>query len=71
MRMDCICGDTDAAGYFPFSIVNNANVTTALFDANHINDLGIVTDSGSDSGTLLPIYKIGATVGYVKVYAHT
>ena len=71
MRMDCICADTDAY-YYPFSIVNNANTTTALFDVNdEASDLGLITDVGSDSGKLVPLYKIGATLKYVKIYNHS
>jgi hypothetical protein len=73
MRMQCILVDTDAGGIFPFSINVNGVTTTALFQCNiPATDLGLVTDAGSDNGTLVPFYKdAGGNIGYVKIYAHS
>lgn len=74
MRMDCICADTDAAGYFPFSIVNNANTTTALFQANAISDVGYVSDAGTTNSKTgaVPLFKTSAgTTYYVWIYSGT
>ncbi len=73
MRMAHQCTDTDAAGYFPFSIVSagGLNTTTALFhcSAAAIN-MGAVTDGGSDDGVLVPLYQeAGNNIGYVKIYS--
>jgi len=70
MRAQCICGDNDAAGYFPFSINTSGVTTTALFQCNTpALDLGLVVNAGSDAGNLIPIAKdVGGTVHYVKTY---
>jgi len=72
MRMDCICTHNDASGYYPFSIVNNANTTTALFQCNANTDMGIVSDAGSSRTELCPLLKLpDGTVKYVLLYDHT
>jgi hypothetical protein len=67
-RMQKILGDTDALS-FPFSLnTNNAGIT-ALFDVNTTTDLGIVTNAGTDNGTLIPLARdINGNIIYVKVY---
>jgi len=73
MRADCLLqtnGGAVGATFYPFSIVNNTNITTALIDCNAASsDLGEVTNAGSDLGTLVPLFKDGAKTGYVKIYA--
>jgi len=73
MRMAHQCTDTDAAGYFPFSIVSAAglNTTTALFHTNAAAiNMGAVTNAGSDDGVLVPLYQEGGSnIGYVKIYS--
>jgi len=73
MRADCLLqtnGGAVGAEFYPFSIVNNTNITTALIDCNAASsDLGEVTNAGSDLGTLVPLFKDGAKTGYVKIYS--
>lgn len=73
MRMAHDCAGTDAAGYYPFSIVSagGTNDTTALFECNAAAiNMGAVTDAGSDDGVLVPLYQeAGANIGYVKIYS--
>lgn len=70
MRAQAILGDTDAAGVYPFSINTNNTAITALFDVNNLTDLGLITDAGSDDGTLVPLMKdVNGAVKYVKIYS--
>ena len=70
MRAQVILGDTDAAGVFPFSVNTNNTAITALFDVNNSTDLGLITNAGSDNGTLIPVYKdSNDNIGYVKIYS--
>jgi hypothetical protein len=75
MRMQCLChvnGGVSSTTFYPFSIVNNTNITTALIQCNAASsDLGEVTDNGTDTGKLVPLYKAGSVMGYVKIYTHT
>lgn len=75
MRMQCLCqtnGGVSGTTFFPFSIVNNTNITTALIQCNAASsDLGLISDVGSDTSTLVPLYKDGSGVKYVKIYAHS
>lgn len=60
MRAQCICGDSDAGGYYPFSINTSGITTTAIFQCNTpALDLGLITNAGSDAGTLVPLTKGG------------
>lgn len=67
-RMHKILGDTDGLS-FPFSLnTNNAGIT-ALFDVNTNTDLGIITNAGSDEGTLVPLSRdVNGNIIYVKIY---
>jgi hypothetical protein len=74
MRMAHQCTDTDAGGYYAFSIVSAAglNATTALFHTNAAAiNMGAVTDAGSDDGVLVPLFQEGVSgnIGYVKIYS--
>ena len=73
MRAQCLLqtnGGIGGATFYPFSIVNNTNITTALIQCNAASsDLGEVTNNGSDLGTLVPLFKDGSKTGYVKIYA--
>jgi len=75
MRAQCLLqtnGGASGAEFYPFSVVNNTNVTTAVFQCNAASsDLGLTTDAGSDDGTLVPFYKDNTGVHYVKIYSHT
>lgn len=67
-RMQKILSDTDALS-FPFSVNTNNTAITALFDVNNLTDLGMITDNGSDDGTLVPLMRNAAgTLKYVKLY---
>ncbi len=71
MRADCLvsaAGSAPAESY-PFSIVNQVTLTTALIQCNDASsDLGKVTNIGVDNGTLVPLYKDNTGVKYVKIY---
>jgi hypothetical protein len=75
MRMQCLCqvnGGVSSTLFYPFSIVNNTNITTALIQCNDASsDLGRITNAGVDSGLLIPLYKDNSGVKYVKIYTHT
>lgn len=71
MRMQSLCTQAPTESY-PFSIVSNTNVITAIIQCNDASsDLGRVTDNGVDAGTLVPLYKDNTGVKYVKIYTHT
>ncbi|MFA5406733.1 MAG: hypothetical protein WC307_05240 [Candidatus Nanoarchaeia archaeon] len=73
MRMDCLCQDATVTSsqFFPFSCVNNTNITTALFSCNAgSSDMGTITNAGADGGKLVPLYKETSTgtTYYVKLW---
>jgi hypothetical protein len=73
MRMQSLLAEAPGESY-PFSCVSNTNVITALFSCNAgSSDMGTITDNGSDSGKLVPLYKETSTgtTYYVKLYAHS
>jgi hypothetical protein len=68
MRMQSLCSDAPGESY-PFSIVSNTNVVTALIQCNDASsDLGRITNAGVDNGLLIPLYKDNTGVKYVKIY---
>ena len=74
MRMTHQCVDTDAFGYFPFSINASGNATTALFSvsaaATNLGKSGDSTDNIGSKVGVVPLYKEdGGTIGYVNVYS--
>jgi hypothetical protein len=72
MRAQCLASGFAPAESYPFSIVNQVNVTTALIQCNAaVSDLGVVTDTGSDTGKVLPLYKDGSGTYYVRLYSHS
>ncbi len=75
MRADCLLETNGGAGgatFYPFSVINNTNVTTALILCNAASsDLGLVSDAGSDTNTLVPLYQDNTGIKYVKIYTHT
>lgn len=72
MRAQCLvqaAGSAPAESY-PFSIVNNTTITTAIIQCNDSSsDLGRVTNAGTDDGTLVPLYKDNTGIKYVKIYS--
>jgi len=74
MRMTHQCVDTDAFGYFPFSVNASGNATTALFSvsaaATNLGKSGDGTDNIGSKVGVVPLYKEdGGTIGYVNVYS--
>ena len=68
MRMESVIAATDHLN-FPFSINTDNSGITAIFDVNTTSDLGIVTNAGTDDGTLIPILRDNSgNMRYVKVY---
>lgn len=70
MRMEKVLGDTDALT-FPWSINagNNSGITALIETGTIDGDLGGVTNAGSDSGKLVPLYRdANGNKGYVKIY---
>lgn len=68
-RMQKILGDTDALS-FPWSInTSNAGIT-ALIDCSGTTtgDLSVVTNAGSDTGTLVPFCRDVNATKYIKLY---
>ncbi len=68
-RMQKILGDTDALS-FPWSInTSNAGIT-ALIDCSGTTtaDLSVVTNAGSDTGTLVPFARDVNATKYIKLY---
>ncbi|MDD4689067.1 MAG: hypothetical protein PHE51_04895 [Eubacteriales bacterium] len=71
MRMQSLLAEAPSESY-PFSCVSNTNIITALFSCNAgSSDMGTVTNAGSDSGKLVPLYKETSTgtTYYVKLYS--
>lgn len=67
-RMHKILGDTDALS-FPHSLNTNNTAITALYDIPNLTDAGQVTNAGSDTGKLYPLFRdAGGTIHYVKAY---
>ena len=74
MRASCVVGDNDELGTWPFSLNVSGTITDALFLINTAAiELGEVTDAGSDTGKLVPLYQAtpGGAKAYVKIYTHT
>jgi len=74
MRMACDCTGTDAAGYYPFSIVHAGGTTsmTALFHCSaaaiNLGATMIATENGTKIANI-PVYKDGGgTIGYMRIY---
>jgi len=70
MRAQCLVqSENDVGEMFPFSIINNTNITTAIIQCNAASsDLGLVSNAGTDSSTLVPLYKDNTGIKYVKIY---
>jgi hypothetical protein len=64
---------THAAGKsYPFSVVSNTNVITAIFKCGAgVSDMGEITDIGVDNGTLVPLFEDDSGLHYVKIYTAT
>lgn len=73
MRAQMIVDATDLAAASracPFSVNTNNMSISAVIDCNNLTDLGLVTDAGSDDGTLIPLMIDNAgTKKYVKIYS--
>lgn len=71
MRMQCLCqSEGDIGAMYPFSIINNTNITTALIQCNAASsDLGVTAASKTTTATYMPIYKDGAGTKYVLLYS--
>jgi hypothetical protein len=68
MICQSLCTQAPGESY-PFSIVSNTNVITALISCNDASsDLGRITNAGVDAGTLIPLYKDNTGTKYVKIY---
>jgi hypothetical protein len=71
IRMQSLLAEAPAESY-PFSIISNTNIITALIQCNDASsDLGRITNAGVDNGTLIPLYKDNTGIKYVKIYTHT
>ena len=72
MRAQCLLQTNGGAGgatFYPFSVVNNTNITSAIFKCNDASsDLGRTTNAGVDSGLLVPLYTDNSGTKYVKLY---
>lgn len=74
MRAQCLLqtnGGAVGATFYPFSIVNNTNVTTAMILCNDAtSDLGEqATAVGAE--TMIPLFSDNEGIRYVKVYKHS
>lgn len=73
MRMQSLLAEAPSES-FPFSCVSNTNIITALFSCNAgSSDMGTITDTGADTGKVVPLYKETSTgtTYYVRLYAHS
>jgi len=72
MRAQCLLqtnGGVSGAKFYPFSVVNNTNVTTALFKCNAgSSDMGTTAVSKTTEGKYVPLYEDDAGVHYVLIY---
>jgi len=72
MRAQCLLqtnGGASGATFYPFSIVNNTNVTTALIKCNAgSSDLGTTAVSKSSESKYVPLYTDDAGTHYVLIY---
>jgi len=72
MRAQCLLqtnGGASGAKFYPFSIVNNTNVTTALMLCNAgSSDVGTTAVSKTTEGKYVPLYEDDAGVHYVLIY---
>ncbi len=72
MRAQCLLQTNGGAGgakFYPFSVVNNTNITTAIFKCNAgSSDLGTTAVSKTTEGKYVPLYEDDAGVHYVLIY---
>lgn len=72
MRAQCLLqtnGGASGAKFYPFCVVNNTNVTTAIFKCNAgSSDLGTTAVSKTTEGKYVPLYTDDAGTHYVLIY---
>lgn len=72
MRAQCLLqtnGGVGGATFYPFCIINNTNITTAIFKCNDgSSDLGTTAVSKTTEGKYVPLYTDNAGTHYVLIY---